>query len=78
MRTSGAARFVGWATETALGHDLLSRLPLVDQPVPILNAADDIYEPIKRATQYLEKARLVDLALVGLWSLDVKAAEARN
>ena len=46
-----------WAMEAALGHDLTSRLPRVDQPVLILNAADDIYEPTKRAPQYLNTAR---------------------
>ena len=65
-----------WAMEAALGHDLLSRLPLVDQPVLILNAADDIHEPTKRAPQHLKNARLVDLAPAGLWYLDVKPAEA--
>ena len=65
-----------WAMAAALGHDLLSRLPLVDQPVLILNAADDIHEPTKRAPQYLKKARLVDLTPAGLWYLDVKPAEA--
>lgn len=65
-----------WAMEAALGHDLLALLPRVDQPVLILNAADDIYEPTKRAPKHLKQARLVDLAPAGLWYLDVKPAEA--
>ena len=48
----------------------------MDQPVLILNAADDIYEPTKRAPKHLKQARLVDLAPAGLWYLDVKPAEA--
>ena len=60
----------------ALGHDLLALLPRVDQPVLILNAADDIYEPTKRAPQYLKNAHLIDLSPAGLWCLDVKPAEA--
>ncbi len=65
-----------WAMQAALEHDLMSRLPLLGQPVLILNAADDIYEPTKRAWRYLRKASLVDLAPAGLWYLDVKPAEA--
>ena len=65
-----------WAMQAALDHKFAPRLRLLDQPVLILNASDDIHEPTKRAPQHLKNARLIDLSPAGLWYLDVKPAEA--
>jgi len=64
-----------WALAAVFAHDLMQRLPLVEQPTLVFNVQDDIYEATKRAGALLKRGRIVDMSPAGLWLLEVKTRE---
>jgi pimeloyl-ACP methyl ester carboxylesterase len=65
--------FSSWAHVGVYQHDLRPRLPLLAQPVLVINADDDLYVPTKRAPGLLRHGRLVDLSPAGFGVLEVQA-----
>lgn len=59
-----------WAHVGVYAHDLSTRLPLVEQPVLIINADDDLHIPTRRAPALLRRSKLVDLSPAGFGVLE--------
>ena len=60
-----------WAHVGVYAHHLEERLPLIEQPVLVINADDDLHGPTQRAPDYLRNCRLVDLSPAGFGLLEV-------
>jgi pimeloyl-ACP methyl ester carboxylesterase len=50
-----------WGHQAAFGYPLADKLPLVQQPVLIVNPEDDLVEETRRAPALLKNGRLLDL-----------------
>lgn len=57
--------YSSWAHVGVYAHDLASRLPLLDQPVLVINADDDLHGPTQRAPTLLRDGRIIDLSPAG-------------
>ena len=66
----------GWGHRAAFNHRLEDRLPLVKQPVLVLNPQDDICDKTPRAAAYLHNARILDLPGWGHGFQTRRAADA--
>lgn len=65
----------GWRVHKALfAHDLDARLPLVRQPVTVINPPGHLAEPSRRAARLLQHAEVVDLRDAGGAALETDAA----
>jgi pimeloyl-ACP methyl ester carboxylesterase len=54
-----------WAHVGVFAHDLAPRLPLLEQPVLVINADDDLHEATQRAPALLRHGELVELSPAG-------------
>lgn len=50
-----------WGHRAAFNHALEERLPLIEQPILVLNPKDDIWDRTPNASAYLRNGRIVDL-----------------
>lgn len=57
--------YSSWAHVGVYAHDLASRLPLLDQPVLVINADDDLHGPTQRAPALLKNGRIADMSPAG-------------
>ena len=64
-----------WAHRAVFEHDMAARLSALDQPVLVLCARDDIWQPTQRARDHITNGRFVELPDWGHWLWDVKTAE---
>jgi len=64
-----------WAHRAVFEHDMAARLAALDQPVLVLCARDDIWEPTLRARRHIKNGRFVELPDWGHWLWEVKTAE---
>jgi pimeloyl-ACP methyl ester carboxylesterase len=68
----------GWGHRAAFNHRLDERLPLVRQPVLVLNPQDDIWDKTPRAAACLHDGRIVDLPGWGHGFQTRRAADAAS
>lgn len=64
-----------WAHRAVFEHDMAARLSSLEQPVLVLCARDDIWEPTQRARSHINRGRFVELADWGHWLWEVKTKE---
>jgi pimeloyl-ACP methyl ester carboxylesterase len=65
-------QYSSWAHVGVFAHDLAARLPLLSQPVLLINADDDLHGPTQRAPALLRNGRIVDLSPAGFGVLETE------
>jgi hypothetical protein len=67
-----------WGHMAAFAYPLAERLPLIHQPVLVLNPKDDVWNNTQRAPAFLRDGRLLDLPGWGHGFLALHASEAAH
>jgi pimeloyl-ACP methyl ester carboxylesterase len=68
-------QYSSWAHVGVFAHDLRTRLPLLEQPVLIINADDDLHTPTQRAPELVRDCRFFDLSPAGFGVLETHTAQ---